>query len=67
VGDADTVSRACNSAWDITYDRAKRDFAHNRAQRAPRWRPTGYGAGRFGGSPRRAIRELALEYMGVRV
>jgi chemotaxis protein histidine kinase CheA len=67
VGDADTVSHACNSAWDVVFNRAKCDFGYNRKQRAPRWHPTGYAAGHFDGEPRQALEALAKEYLGVRV
>jgi hypothetical protein len=67
--DPDALAAACDQAANTAYDRARRarrDAKRNRKHLAPRWRTTGYAAGRFHGDPRRALEALAAEYLGVR-
>jgi hypothetical protein len=63
--DPDAMFAACGQAAASARERAERDFGALRQERMPRWRPTWYVASRFGGDPRRALREIAEEYLGV--
>jgi hypothetical protein len=66
VDDSD-IFELCSLAADAAREHAEHDFSLLRQARMPQWRPTEYVAGRFGGDPRRALRELAEEYLGAHV